>query len=195
VVRGGTQDDRCGALYGPQARRTTRAAVAGRRSPRTAPERPPAVRPQRDHDAEEQSGAGVDPARPGRRRCARGAVPGNPVSGGRVDRVRASGARDTARPLEARTAREDRDAQAGVPNSFRPWHGLRHTALTETAAAGVPGMFVQAKAGHAHGSTTERYLHAQKTSYPDAAELAEARLFSSASRSISANNPPISSGS
>ena len=66
---------------------------------------------------------------------------------------------------------------AGLPSSFRPWHGLRHTALTETAAAGVPSMFVQAKAGHAHGSTTERYLHAHKTSYPDAAELAEARLF------------------
>ena len=69
--------------------------------------------------------------------------------------------------------------KAGVPDSFRPWHGLRHTALTETAAAGVPGMFVQARAGHAHGSTTERYLHAHKTSYPDAAELAEARLFGS----------------
>lgn len=66
---------------------------------------------------------------------------------------------------------------AGMPLSFRPWHGLRHTALTETAAAGVPSMFVQAKAGHAHGSTTERYLHAHKTSYPDSAELAEARLF------------------
>jgi integrase len=69
--------------------------------------------------------------------------------------------------------------KAGVPDSFRPWHGLRHTALTETAAAGVPGMFVQAKAGHAHGSTTERYLHAHRTTYPDAAELAEARLFAS----------------
>ncbi len=67
--------------------------------------------------------------------------------------------------------------KAGVPEGFRPWHGLRHTALTETAAAGVPGMFVQAKAGHAHGSTTARYLHAAKTSYLDAAELAEARLF------------------
>jgi hypothetical protein len=41
----------------------------------------------------------------------------------------------------------------------------------------VPGMFVQAKAGHARGSTTERYLHAQQTSYPDAAEFAEERLF------------------
>ena len=65
----------------------------------------------------------------------------------------------------------------GVDESFRPWHGLRHTALTETAAAGVPSMFVQAKAGHAQGSTTERYLHASQTSYPNAAELAEARLF------------------
>jgi integrase len=68
--------------------------------------------------------------------------------------------------------------KAGISKPFRPWHGLRHTALTETAAAGVPGMFVQAKAGHAQGSTTERYLHATKTANPDAAELAEARLFS-----------------
>jgi integrase len=67
--------------------------------------------------------------------------------------------------------------KAGIPDAFRPWHGMRHTALTETAAAGVPAMFVQAKAGHAQGSTTERYLHAHRTSYPDAAELAEARLF------------------
>jgi integrase len=67
--------------------------------------------------------------------------------------------------------------QAGVSKPFRPWHGLRHTALTETAAAGVPAMFVQAKAGHAQGSTTERYLDAAKSSYPNMAELAEARMF------------------
>jgi integrase len=66
---------------------------------------------------------------------------------------------------------------AAIDKRFRPWHGLRHTALTETAAAGVPPIFVQAKAGHAQGSTTERYLHAEKTDYPDAAELAESRLF------------------
>jgi hypothetical protein len=41
-------------------------------------------------------------------------------------------------------------------------------------------MFVQAKAGHAQGSTTERYLHANRTAYPDGAELAEARLFGGA---------------
>ena len=70
--------------------------------------------------------------------------------------------------------------EQGVEEKFRPWHGLRHTALTETAASGVPAMFVQAKAGHAQGSTTERYLHAHRMSYPDAAELAEARLFAAA---------------
>jgi hypothetical protein len=37
-------------------------------------------------------------------------------------------------------------------------------------------MFVQAKAGHAQGSTTERYC-ANRTSYPDMAELAEAWMF------------------
>jgi site-specific recombinase XerD len=41
-------------------------------------------------------------------------------------------------------------------------------------------MYVQALAGHAQGSTTERYLHASKTAYPDAAELAEARVFGGA---------------
>jgi hypothetical protein len=44
-------------------------------------------------------------------------------------------------------------------------------------------MFVQANAGHAQGSTAERYLHAAKTSYPDAAELAEARLFATGTKS------------
>jgi hypothetical protein len=51
---------------------------------------------------------------------------------------------------------------------------------TGDGCSGVPAMFVQAKAGHAQGSTTERYLHAARTSYPDAAELAGARLFGSA---------------
>ena len=38
-------------------------------------------------------------------------------------------------------------------------------------------MFVQAKAGHAQGPTTERYLHGAKTTCPDLAELAEGRVF------------------
>jgi hypothetical protein len=40
-------------------------------------------------------------------------------------------------------------------------------------------MFVQANEDRGQGSTTERYLHAAKTSYPDPAELVEACLFES----------------
>jgi integrase len=80
--------------------------------------------------------------------------------------------------------------KAGITKPFRPWHGLRHTALTGTAEAGLPAMFVQAKAGHAQGSTTERYLHARKAAFPDAAELAESRLF----ESLEVPNPVPSSG-
>ncbi len=43
---------------------------------------------------------------------------------------------------------------AGI-ETFRVWHGLRHTALTETAPAGIP----------------------HRTAFREAAELAEARLF------------------
>jgi integrase len=111
-------------------------------------------------------------------RCARRAVPQLEASGRRVDHVFASGAWDAARPIEApQRSRTEALTKATVLASFRPWHGMRHTAFTETAAAGVPGMLVQAKAGHTQGATTERYLHAARISYPDAAELAEARLF------------------
>jgi hypothetical protein len=37
---------------------------------------------------------------------------------------------------------------AGITKPFRPWHDLRHTALTHEAAAGNPHAYVQAKAGH-----------------------------------------------
>lgn len=70
--------------------------------------------------------------------------------------------------------------KAKIPESFRPWHGMRHTALTETAAAGVPGMFLQAKAGHAQGSTTERYLHAHPDRVPGRGRTRRARLLAAA---------------
>jgi integrase len=38
--------------------------------------------------------------------------------------------------------------RAGISKPFRPWHDLRHTALTHEAAAGNPQAYIQAKAGH-----------------------------------------------
>jgi integrase len=66
---------------------------------------------------------------------------------------------------------------AGIERPIRPWHDLRHTALTHDAAAGNPAVYVQARAGHAQATMTERYLHAAQVEFPGAVERAEERLF------------------
>jgi integrase len=66
---------------------------------------------------------------------------------------------------------------AGIQKPFRPFHDLRHTSLTHAAAAGNPQIYVQARAGHAQGSITERYLHAAQVLFPGAAERSEDRMY------------------
>jgi integrase len=68
--------------------------------------------------------------------------------------------------------------KAGIKRPLRPWHDLRHTALTHDAAAGNPAVYVQARAGHAQATMTERYVHAAQVAFPGAAERSEERLFS-----------------
>lgn len=80
----------------------------------------------------------------------------------------------------ARVAREHlRPAlkAAGISKPFRPFHDLRHTALTHDAAAGNPLTYIQMKAGHSQTSITERYIHAAQVQFAGAAERAEARMF------------------
>lgn len=67
--------------------------------------------------------------------------------------------------------------RAMIDKPFRPWHDLRHTALTHEAAAGNPQAYVQMKAGHSQGTITERYIHAAQVLFPGAAERGENRLF------------------
>ena len=67
--------------------------------------------------------------------------------------------------------------KAGIERRIRPWHDLRHTALTHDAAAGNPAVYVQARAGHAQATMTERYVHAAQVTFPGAAERAEDRVF------------------
>jgi integrase len=62
--------------------------------------------------------------------------------------------------------------RAGVEKPFRPFHDLRHTSLTHTAATGNPQIYVQARAGHSQGSITERYMHAAQVLFPGAAAKA-----------------------
>jgi hypothetical protein len=74
---------------------------------------------------------------------------------------------------------------AGIERTIRPWHDLRHTALTHDAAAGNPAVYVQARASHAQATMTERYVHAAQVAFPGAAERAEERIF----RAVSFSNP------
>lgn len=90
----------------------------------------------------------------------------HPETGGPLDPSRLS--RRYLRPALKR---------AGIPEPFRPFHDLRHTALTHEAAAGNPQVYVQLKAGHAQGAITERYIHAAQVLFPGAAQRGEDRLF------------------
>jgi site-specific recombinase XerD len=68
---------------------------------------------------------------------------------------------------------------ANITRPFRPFHDLRHTALTREAAAGNPQAYIQLKAGHSQGQITERYIHAAQLHFPGAAAKAEERMFGS----------------
>jgi integrase len=70
--------------------------------------------------------------------------------------------------------------RAGITKPFRPFHDLRHTALTHEAAAGNPMAYVQFKAGHSQGAITERYIHAAQVLFPGAAARGEDRIFAAA---------------
>jgi len=84
-------------------------------------------------------------------------------------------------PLDpARLAREHLKpalTKAAITKPFRPFHDLRHTALTHEAAAGNPLTYIQMKAGHSQAQITERYIHAAQVQFAGAAERAEARIF------------------
>jgi integrase len=67
--------------------------------------------------------------------------------------------------------------RAGIEKPFRPFHDLRHTALTHEAAAGNPMAYIQLKAGHSQAQVTERYIHAAQVLFPGAAVRGEARMF------------------
>jgi integrase len=96
---------------------------------------------------------------------------GHPALGTPLDPSRL--ARRYARPALRR---------AGIDKPFRPFHGMRHTAITHNAAVN-PQAYVQMRAGHSQGAITERYIHAAQVAFPGAAERAEQRIFAAIGRS------------
>jgi integrase len=62
---------------------------------------------------------------------------------------------------------------AGIKDRVRPFHDLRHTAITLDAASGASEIAVMTKAGHASFATTRTYLHLAGTVFRDEAERME----------------------
>jgi integrase len=66
--------------------------------------------------------------------------------------------------------------KAGIEDYVRPFHDLRHTAITNDAAAGANPTALMAKAGHTDMRTTRRYLHLAGVVFHDQAKALEERL-------------------
>ena len=64
---------------------------------------------------------------------------------------------------------------AGITDYMRPFHDLRHTAITNDAASGSSPIAVMTKAGHSDMRTTKRYLHLAGVVFRDEAERLEQR--------------------
>ncbi|MDH4103426.1 MAG: hypothetical protein OEW52_09865 [Thermoleophilia bacterium] len=64
-------------------------------------------------------------------------------------------------------------AAAGIEG---PFHDLRHTAITNDAAAGENPVALMTKAGHADMGTTRIYMHLAGVVFRDEADRLEARL-------------------
>lgn len=94
-----------------------------------------------------------------------------------VPRHLSSRAWHAARRVEGVGLYAQGDYEGGHREDDPAVHDLRHTALTHDAAAGNPAVYVQARAGHAQATMTERYVHAAQVAFPGASEKAEERLF------------------
>jgi integrase len=75
-----------------------------------------------------------------------------------------------------KTALSEALKAAGVEKAPRAFHDLRHTAITNDAAAGSSPIAVMTKAGHANMTTTKRYLHLAGVVFRDEATALERRL-------------------
>ena len=67
-------------------------------------------------------------------------------------------------------------AAAGITDTVRTFHDMRHTALTNLAATGASLIAVMATAGHRSMQTTKRYLHLAGVTFQHDADALERRL-------------------
>lgn len=75
-------------------------------------------------------------------------------------------------------------AAAKVEGHVRPCHDLRHSSITNSAAAGTTPEALMARAGHSDYSTTRRYVDLAGERFRDDADLLERRLWGESSTKI-----------
>ena len=57
---------------------------------------------------------------------------------------------------------------AGLPDDFRPLHGLRHSFASFLADNGIPKAFIQQLLGHKTSAITDRYVHLNQQAIKEA---------------------------
>jgi site-specific recombinase XerD len=68
-------------------------------------------------------------------------------------------------------------AMAGIDDYVRPSHDLRHSSITNAAAAGTPPEALMSRAGHSAYSTTKRYIDLAGERFREEADRLEQRLW------------------
>ena len=71
---------------------------------------------------------------------------------------------------------------AGLDESMRPTHDLRHGSITNAAAAGTPPEALMSRAGHASYSTPRRHIDLAGERFRPEAERLETRLWGASER-------------
>jgi integrase len=67
--------------------------------------------------------------------------------------------------------------KAGITDYVRPFHDLRHSSITNAAAAGTPPGALMARAGHSSITTTQGYIDLAGETFREEADRLEKRLW------------------
>ncbi len=66
---------------------------------------------------------------------------------------------------------------AGITDYVRPFHDVRHSSITNAAAAGTPPAALMARAGHSDFKTTQGYIDLAGETFREEADRLERRLW------------------
>jgi integrase len=80
--------------------------------------------------------------------------------------------------------------KAGIADYVRPFHDLRHSSITNAAAAGSSPAALMSRAGHSDFKTTHGYIDLAGETFREEADRLERRLWGTSVQSSGTNSPP-----